>query len=325
MTSRAFAVRALAVLGILLVAGSAAGQAGRGTARISGTVVDETGSPVPGAKITIVLMENESVRREVKADKKGEWAIIGLGTSQWSLTAVADGFQPTVQNIHVRQLERNPAIIVTLKRAAPTDKPLIEDEASLALIDQGNQLYNDGKYDEALAQFRDVLARNPKLYQINLSIGDCLREKGETDAALDLYRKVAEEASVDAATGQEVRAKALARVGDAYLRKGDVATAQSFFKDSIEASPQDEILAYNVGEIYFSNQNLDEAIAYFELATRIKPGFADGHYKAGLAYLNKGDYDKARQSLAKVLELEPEGERAASVKGILETIDKIKK
>ena len=33
----------------------------------------------------------------------------------------------------------------------------------------------------------------------------------------------------------------------------------------------------------------------------------------------------ARQNLSKVLELEPEGERAAVVKGILDTIDKIKK
>ena len=78
-------------------------------------------------------------------------------------------------------------------------------------------------------------------------------------------------------------------------------------------------------EIYFSNQKLDEAITYFELATRIKPGWSEGYYKLGLAYLNKADYEKARQSLTKVLELEPEGERAAAVKGILDTIDKIKK
>ena len=58
-------------------------------------------------------------------------------------------------------------------------------------------------------------------------------------------------------------AKALARIGECHLKKGDLETAQGFFKQSIETFPEDEVLAYNVGEIYFSNQKLDEAITYF--------------------------------------------------------------
>jgi hypothetical protein len=37
------------------------------------------------------------------------------------------------------------------------------------------------------------------------------------------------------------------------------------------------------------------------------------------------DYDKAKEYFTKFLTLEPEGEQAAQVKGILEYLDKIKK
>ncbi len=316
---------ALIALGVGLVIGSAAAQAGRGTARINGTVTDETGKAVPGAKITITLSNNESVKREIKADKKGEWAIIGLGTSQWALIAVADGYLPTTMNIQVKQLERNPPVAVVMKKAGAGDKPRVQDEATLGLIDQADQLYAAGNYDGAMAVFQEILTKNPTVYQVNMSIGDCLREKGELDRAIETYKLVIEAAKADEANGKQMTAKALARIGECHLKKADFETAQSFFKQSIETFPDDEVLAYNVGEIYFSNQKLDEAITYFALATKIKPTWSEGYYKLGLAYLNKADYEMARQSLSKVLELEPEGERAAVVKGILETIDKIKK
>ncbi|HEX2695406.1 MAG TPA: tetratricopeptide repeat protein [Acidobacteriota bacterium] len=325
MRSKTFAMFALVVLGVGLVTGSAVAQAGRGTARINGTVVDETGNPVPGAKVALVLANNEAVKRETVADKKGEWAIIGLGTSQWTLTAVAEGFQPATMNIQVKQLERNPTLTVTVKKAAAGNRPMVQDEASLALIDQANQLYTEGNYDGALTIFREILTKNPGIYQVNMNIGDCLREKGEIDQALETYNGVIEQAKADPQMGKEMTAKALARIGECHLKKGDFETAQGFFKQSIETLPEDEVLAYNVGEIYFSNQKLDEAITYFGLATKIKPDWSEGYYKLGLAYLNKAEYELARQSLSKVLELEPEGERSAIVKGILDTIDKIKK
>jgi len=315
----------LVALGVGLVVGSAAAQAGRGTGRIKGTVVDEAGKALPGAKVTITLVDNDSVKREAVTDKKGEWAIIGLGTTQWTLDAAAEGYLPTTMGISVKQLERNPAITVTLRKAGASGRPVAQDDATLVLIEQAGQLFSAGNFDGALATFRQILTENPELYQINISIGDCLREKGEIDSALETYAGVLEQAKADSQNGKQMTAKALARIGECHIIKGDFETAQGFFKQSIEAFPEDEVLAYNVGEIYFSNQKLDEAITYFSLAAKIKPGWSDAYYKLGLAYLNKADYEMARLNLSKVLELEPEGDRAAIAKGILDTIGKIKK
>jgi tetratricopeptide (TPR) repeat protein len=90
-------------------------------------------------------------------------------------------------------------------------------------------------------------------------------------------------------------------------------------------SPEDEAAAYNVGNILFSNQKVDEAIEYFNLAARIKSGWPKPYYKLGFAYLNKGDYAKALESFNKFITLDPENPEIATVKNIVATIEKIKK
>ena len=241
------------------------------------------------------------------------------------MTASAPGYQSAAVECDIKQLDRNPVITLTLKKLNSIDRPPGIDKASLDLIDRGNQLYNDKKFDEALVVFQELLAKYPTIYQIKMSIGDCYREKGEYDKALAIYTEAADTALADVVSGKEMRAKSLARIGECYIKKGDLETAQSYFKQSIETFPENEVLAYNVGEIYFSNEKLDEAINYFTIATQIKPDWSDAHYKLGLAYLKKGENEKAQQSLKKFLELEPNTERSTSVKNILDYIGKTKK
>lgn len=300
-------------------------QAGRGTARLSGVVKDGEGNPIQSAKIVMQFQKNEQVKRETTTNEKGEWAILGLGTGTWRVTASADNYIPTYEDIYIQQLELNPKMTLTLKKIERSDKPMIEDETALNLVEKANQLFNESKYDEAITLLMQFLEKNPNVYQASLSIGDCYREKGEVDKALEEYNKVLEQAKKDEIMGKEITAKALAGIGECYLKREDFETAQNYFKKSIESYPENEILAYNVGEIYFSNQKIDEAIHYFELSTRIKPAWSSPYLKLGYAYLNKGDFEKAEQNLDKFLELDPESPEAPNVKNIIEYLEKIKK
>ena len=226
-----------------------------------------------------------------------------------------------MQQLTVFQLEVNPKVQVILKR--PEKVPgVLQDEKSIELLEQGNELYKDGKYDEAIAAYQKFQEANPGLYQIQISIADCYREKGEFDKALALYNEAIAQSASDATLGKDMSAKALAGIGNCYLKQGRLEEAQGFFQKSIETSPKDEILAYNVGEIYFSNQALDQAVRYFELAAQIKPSWPDPFLKLGYVYLNKADNAKAAESFEKFLALEPEGERAALAKNILGFIKK---
>jgi len=297
-------------------------QAGRGTGRLGGVVIDESGNPVSRAKIVIYFQGKEEISREAKSDKKGKWSIMGLGSGDWRVTASAEGYIPTFTDVNVSQIKINPTITLTLKKVKPSESSIIEDESSLALLDQASQLFDQGKYTEAIDLCREFLEKNPQAYQAHLNIGDCHREMGELDKAIAEYTLVLDKSEEDSLSGKKMTAKALSSIGDIHLKKGDLEKAQSYFRQSIEISPEDEILTYNVGEIYFSNQKIDEAIYYFELSTRIKPDWSDPYLKLGYVYLNKGDKEKAVVNFQKFLELEPDSERSQTVRGILETLQK---
>jgi tetratricopeptide (TPR) repeat protein len=313
------------VLSFFIGVQPAAAQGGRGKGRVQGLVLDEAGTPIAGAKVLMELLSKETAERVETTDKDGEWAMIDLGSGNWRLTVSFEGYIPTTTTVFISQLQKNPKVILKLKKPEIDKDAVITDEASLAYIEQATKLFNEKQYDQALVILEQFLAQNPKAYQVQLLIGDCYREKGEVDKAIEIYNKAVEEAKADEKMGRQVTAKGLAAIGDCYVRKNDIANAQVFFKQSIDTNPDNETLAYTVGEVFFSNQKLDEAIQYFTKATEIKPDWAPPYHKLGLVYLNKTDYDKAKENFAKFLTLEPEGELAAQVKSILEYLDKIKK
>lgn len=307
----------------LLLAGSARAQAGRGRGRLSGTVVDENQNGIPSAKIICEFIENVEFKRETESDKKGEWAILGLGTGLWRVTASKDGYRPSFTEVYVRQLENNPKVNLSLQRV-DTEASLIKDEESLNLLERANLLFKEQKYDEALSLMQQFQEQNPDAYQAYASIADCYREKGDFNLAIENYEIAMEQAKADEKLGKEMTARALAGIGECYLKMQDFEKAQSYFEQSIEAYPENEILAYNVGEIYFSNQKIDEAIHYFTISTQIKSDWPPPYLKLGYVYLNKGDYGNAVTKFKKFLELDPNSPEAPTVQNILDYIEKIK-
>ena len=254
-------------------------------------------------------------------DKKGDWGIMGVGTGSWVITASAPGFLPVSTGAQISQLSKNPKIVLKLEKQA-AGSGIVQDEATFQTLEEGNAFFKDGKYDTALMMYEEFLAKNPGAYQVLLNIGDCYREKGEYETAIQKYNLLIEQAAADTAMGKTIGAKGLAAIGLCYLKQDKLAESQEYFKKSIEMAPQDENLPYNVAEIYFSNQQIDDAIRYFEMAIQIKPDWADPYLRVAFAYLNKGDNVKAAENLEKFIKLEPETERTAQAKAILDAIKK---
>lgn len=315
---------AVILISLLLIASSVSAQAGRGKGRIQGIVVDKSGKGIPSVKISLEFLQNEKIKWETTTNKDGEWAFLGLGTGMWRVTASAEGYISSFTEIYVRQLERNPKIIITLEKFEESLQVTHKKEESLSILEKAAKLFNEKKYDETISLLEEFLAKNPEAYQALLSIGDCYREKGDFEQAIEKYNTAFENALKDKQMGKEMAAKALAGIGDSYLKMGDFEQAQNYFKKSIETYPENEILAYNVGEIYFSNQKIDEAIYYLELSTQIKPDWERPYLKLGYVFLNKGDYEKAKLNFNKFLTLDPESPEVPTVKNILNYLEKIK-
>lgn len=310
----------VAVLAVFLPIGLHA-QAGQGRGRLNGTVMDETGKPVANATITLEF-ENSGKKFETTTNQKGEWAMIGLGTGRCNMMVVADGMLPATQQVSVSQLNRNPAINFVLKIDLEK-KARLKDNVAVGLLEQGNNLFNERKYQEALAVFNQFTVDNPAIYQIYLNIGDCYREMQDYKTAIQNYETSIERAKANA--DMVIQAKGLASIGEVYLRQNDFKSSQEYFKKSLELNPKDEVLAYNVAEIYFNNQKVDDAIAYYILATQIKPDWGTPFLKLGYAYLNKADYDKAIDAFGKFLQVEPNSDQVPVVQAVIDSLKKMRK
>jgi tetratricopeptide (TPR) repeat protein len=305
---------------------SLAAQENLGKGRINGTVVDENGNPVEGALILVESLQT-TTKLEGKSDKKGHFAVAGMGTGMWRITASKSGYTSSSTEMYVRQLTTNPPITFTLKKVTGL-AALTTDETSMKLFDEGNKLIEAGQYDAALKVFEEFMTKYPQIHQVRLNIGTCYLKKEELDKAEAEFKLVLEktvEVYGDYKKDPAASLRALSGLGEIYLKRNDLDTARKYFTQALEISPEDEVAAYNVAEILFSHQNIDEAIRYYEMAIKIKKDWSKPYHKLGLAYLNKGDYEQALVNLRKYLEMDPNSPEAPQVKSIIEAVEKIKK
>lgn len=298
----------------------------RGLARINGKVFDEAENPIPNATVLVKSIEvagkrTEKFEKTTTTDEKGVWKLTGLPSGYVKIEVSAPGFIPTSKNVEVSQININPQIILHLKKA---EEFIGQDEDSTGIFEEGNVLYEQGKYDEAITSYQGFLEKNPNAYQVRFNIGNCYREKKDLDSAQQEFEAVLERANKEEGPDAlKVQAKALAAIGELYVIRDDIEKAREYFARSLERNSQDEILAYNVGEILFSNAKMEEALEYFTMAATIKPNWADAFLKLGYVHLNKTEYDKAKENFKKFLELDPDHPQAQSVKGILDYLEKM--
>jgi Flp pilus assembly protein TadD len=78
--------------------------------------------------------------------------------------------------------------------------------------------------------------------------------------------------------------------------------------------------AYRAGFSLFKTDFIDGTIASFERVLTVVPDHAETHHQLGLCYANKGDTNKAREHLEKLLELAPNDPAAGQVMGMIETL-----
>ena len=105
-------------------------------------------------------------------------------------------------------------------------------------------------------------------------------------------------------TDNEVKkqeAKATRRLGEAYLHQGNYAAAMKEFKKAEKKYPDDHILQYDLGLLYYRREKFDEAIVHYKKALEISPDFGPAMNSLANAYAGKKDWDQAIIHYKKVI------------------------
>ena len=303
---------ALTALFVMALAGGAAAQIGR----VQGLVRDDEGQPIKGATVTAENPNTAPSSFTATADAKGRFAMIGLRSGQWKFTAKAPGFESQAGEMAVRRIVKATLNFNLGKSASAAPAGIAgitarDLQADLAVADQ---LFNQRKWDEAVAAYRAVMVKAPTLSAISLQIAAAYRNKKDYDAALAAYNDLLK---VD--PGNE---KANAGIGMTNLEKGDVKAADETLSKAAEGPTTGGEVYFTLGEVKLAQGETDEAVKWYQKAAAADPSWGKPWLKLGLCALGKGDKEGAAKMMEKVIAIDPVSSEAAQAKDVIDQLKK---
>ncbi len=168
------------------------------------------------------------------------------------------------------------------RSTASTKRARWRRTTSAILNQHANVLVTLGRPDEALAEFRQVLARLPNHVEARLNCGLAQAMLGFPEQALADF-----DTAVQFAPGHP---GVHYNRGVALLKLGRYAEAVEANDRALAIAPDHASAWLNRGKALLQLNRFDEAIAGFDEALKIRRDFADAHFNKALALLLRGDY-----------------------------------
>jgi len=173
---------------------------------------------------------------------------------------------------------------------------------SAADVDAGRELRQQGKIDEAVVFFQNVLAEEPDSNEAQRELGHSLVLAGRYSEAIESYRKLA--ASED--LRWQLEAAKWTGLAELYLGNVEASLEQSRLEGRLAAqlgeSSSAARAARQAGYIYAELARFSEANRAFVDALERSPDDAETLYLAGLLAARQGDWGSLRYQ---VMDLEP--------------------
>jgi tetratricopeptide (TPR) repeat protein len=293
--------------------------------RVLGTVVDEAGAPIVGAR-ALLTRPGTGYKLEKTTDKKGQFTLLILdATQQYQIRVEKEGYLPYEETVKPK-IQDTLRLTFTMAKPAPAqpaggpaaDAMTGSDKAVLA-YNEGVETLKAGNLAGAAAKFQEAATLNPSLAEAYAVLADVSLELGKNAEALAAANHYLELKPGDA--------KGLTARYDALKALGDKEQARAALEALATADKTQEtaVRLYNEGAESTRANDLDGAAVWFRRALEIdprNPQFAKGHYVVGLTYAKTGDNAKAKEHLETFLEMAPNDPDAESAREMLEYVKK---
>ena len=151
------------------------------------------------------------------------------------------------------------------------------------------------KSDEAIKEFKKVLAFDPQNTDAYASLGKIYQSKGNLAEAIKYFK-----------TGVQIDRTSVTahnNLGNAYLQAKQYSDAEKEFKISAKMDPINTVADYTLGILYTQTGRFSEAEAQFNKVAKVAPRDGNVPYSLGVLYNKMGRPEDAAIKLEKALTL----------------------
>ena len=300
------------------------GQAWAGRGRLQGSVKDESGKPVAGAKVTLRKGTDRVDPKvdgpaAITTDKNGKWSILGLAQGPWGILIEKDGYIPSEGQAPVNEFGPAQPINVVLKVIPKEVIQKAEQESTAgqakSAIERGNALLNEGKFAEARAAYQEGMGKleDKSLHPAILrAIADTYYRENKVNEAIDTLKQALALAPDDV--------DSLRLITNLLVAAGRESEAQTYMAKLPQGTTMDPNTILNLGIKAFNEGKMDQALAQFDRAVKENPNLADAYYYRALTYLNQDKKPQAKADLQKLLEIDPNNKYAKDAREMLKDL-----
>ena len=222
------------------------------------------------------------------------------------------------EGLDLKEVEKGKKLLEELGKLQRRDWLKEEEYGGILLLQQGQLLFHQERYKEALQVCLEVERR---LTVEALQLREDLAEMFSLIARRFTWPQYASDAvySVD---GEKAISKAVALdlekanyhyyQGCVYYKQGKLEEAIAAYEKAIELDPKYAIPHYNLGIVYEKQGKLEEAIAAYQKAIELDPKYAYPHNGLGNVYDDQGKLEEAIAAYQKALRLPEQSGTPAS-------------
>ena len=263
----------------------------------SGTVTDVDGKPLAGVMV-------KCGRDTIKTGDNGKFTFTQLRAGGHIFMFAFEGYQPKQIQKAVNPGLNNRPIKVQLEKIK-----LSPAQQAAALAQEGLQLFQSRKVNEALAKFNAALELNPGDINLHYYAGICLSQTGKYDEALKHLLPVLEKAPNNP--------QVTMIVADDYFFQEKFKESLPYYEKLVALGQADDSAYLNMGIAYQRTDADDKAVEAFNKVVALKPDNADAYMRLGAIHAKNKNAEGTAAALEKFFTLKPNAPELKDLKPVL--------
>ncbi len=186
----------------------------------------------------------------------------------------------------------DPTLMTT---SSQTPEELAELDALAALAERHGRA---GRWAEAAAAYRQMIALRPDSAALRSDLGNVLLVQGQlNEAAIEYERAIALQPDLF---------QAINNLGNILRHQGKLDQAAASYRQVIALRPDLAEPHNNLGNVLLSQNKLDEAAAHFKHASALRPDLAEPHNNLGNVLQKQGHAEQAAAQYQQAVALRPD-------------------